>query len=153
MLEAIPRHWFSWDFTLVDEGRPLAEIDTSKWLENGSLTIDGKLYPLYREGPFWGAFVLEHNGNVLACAEKPSAMTRRVVIDHDGDRYVLKPSGLFSSGFLLFEGDQEIGLLSPRGILSRRADIVLPDRMPLPVKAFIVWLAVLSWRREANSGA
>lgn len=53
----------------------------------------------------------------------------------------------------MFEGETEIGRVSPQGILSRRAEVDLPDAWPLPLKIFIVWLAVLLWKRDSDSSA
>ena len=41
MLHIAPTHWYSWDVTVTDESRPVAEIATSQWREKGALRIDG----------------------------------------------------------------------------------------------------------------
>lgn len=76
MLKAIPKNWFSWDFTVIEDSTPVAEIAVSWWREKGELTVRGSAYRVYREGPMWGAFVLESGGAILARAEKPSALRR-----------------------------------------------------------------------------
>lgn len=152
MLTAIPRHWLSWDFTLVNEGKALAEIDTSSWREKGTLTVSNTVYRVYREGLFSGAFVLENNGTVLARAEKASALSRRLIIDVDGARFELRPRAMFSRGFQLLEGNEVVGTLSPGGFLGRRMKVELSESLPLPIRAFMVWLAVLLWRRDVSAG-
>ena len=32
-------------------------------------------------------------------------------------------------------------------------DVSLPEEMPRPVQLFVVWLAILQWRRESSAGA
>jgi hypothetical protein len=153
MLTAIPRHWFSWDFTLFEKDRSLAEIDMSAWREKGELTVTNTTYRVYREGLFSGAFILEGNGAVVARAEKPSAMTRRVVLNFGSTQFELKPrSTLFFRTFHLLSGKRIVGTLSPRGFLSRRMDIELSDDIPLPIKVFVVWLTVLLWKRDSDGG-
>ena len=36
---------------------------------------------------------------------------------------------------------------------SRRATAMLPDTLPLPVRLFVLWLAVLVWKRDADAAA
>ena len=78
MLQVVPTHWYSWDVTVTDESRPVADITLSWWREKGALTIDDSNVPLSAEAPISGDFVLEHAGGVLARAEKPSVFRRRV---------------------------------------------------------------------------
>ena len=84
MLQVVPKHWYSWDVTVTDESRNVADIAMSRWGEKGALTIDDTTYRMYREAPMSGAFVLEHAGGVLARAEKPSFFRREFVIHHAG---------------------------------------------------------------------
>ena len=59
MLQIAPTHWYSWDFKVADESRPVADIAMSWWREKGKLAIDDVTYRVYREAPMSGAFVLE----------------------------------------------------------------------------------------------
>ena len=38
MLQVVPTHWYSWNMTVTDESRPVADIATSWWREKGRLT-------------------------------------------------------------------------------------------------------------------
>jgi hypothetical protein len=152
MLTAIPRHWFSWDFTLLEKDESLAKIDVSSWREKGTLTVANTTYRVYREGLFSGAFILESNGAVLARAEKPSALTRRVVVYFGNAQFELKPRSALSRTFQLLAGGTVVGSLSPSGFLSRRMDIELSRELPLPIRAFVVWLTVVLWKRDSEGG-
>ena len=44
MLHIVPTHWYSWNVTVTDASRPVADIATSWWPEKGALTIDGATY-------------------------------------------------------------------------------------------------------------
>ena len=151
MLEILPTHWYSWDVTVTDESRPVADIALSWWREKGALTIGGATYRLYREAPLSGAFVLEHAGSVLAQAEKPSIFRREFVIRHAGREYTLRRASMFRRGFVLLHGSQQVGSIAPKSAFTRKAAADLPHDLPLPVRMFIVWLTVISWRREQNS--
>jgi hypothetical protein len=151
MLHVVPTHWYSWDVTVTDESRPVADIATSWWREKGALTIDGAIYRLYREAPMSGDFVLEHAGSVLARAEKPSIFRREFVLRHAGREYTLRPRSMFRRAFVLLDGLRQVGSIAPKSAFTRRAAADLPHDLPLPVRMFIVWLTVISWRREQNS--
>jgi hypothetical protein len=151
MLQVAPTHWYSWDVTVRDESRHVADLTTSWWREKGALTIDGVTYRMSREAPMFGAFVLEHAGNVLAQAEKPSVFFREFVIRHAGREYTLRPESMFRRAFVLLDGSRQVGSIAPKGAFTRKAAADLPHDLPLPVRMFIVWLTMISWRREQNS--
>jgi len=151
MLQVVPTHWYSWDFRVTDESRRVAEIAMSWWREKGTLTVDGATYPVYREGAMSGAFVLEQHGGVLARAEKPSFFRRDLVIRHDGREFTLRPKSAFRRGFALVEGSRDVGSLELQNAFTRNAVADLPHDLPLPVRAFIVWLMLISWKRAQHS--
>ena len=153
MLKAIPKSWLSWDFRFEEDSSVVAEIDVSHWREKAELTVVGSTYKLFREGWMSGAFVLEADGAILARAEKPSALYRRFVVEHEGRRSTLEAAAAFRRKFVLSEGGAKIGSVSPDGLFTRRATADLPDDLPLPVKVFVVWLVLILWRRAANSAS
>ena len=153
MLNIVPRHWYSWDVTVTDGSRPVADIVLSWWREKGELTIDGTLYRVSREAPLSGAFVLEHAGSISARAEKPSVFRREFVIRHADREYTLRRRSVFGRTFVLLDGSGEVGSIAPTSPFTRQAAADLPQDLPLPVRMFIVWLTVISWRRERNSGS
>lgn len=153
MLEAIPKGWFSWDFTIRQEDRIVADIDISVWREKALLVVEGKPYKVYREGLVSGAFILESDGSVLAKAWKPSAFRRSFNIEYGDEQFTFSAKSPLGRGFVLLDASGEIGSLSPGGILTRRANVDLPERLPLPVRIFMIWLALILWRRNAESSS
>jgi hypothetical protein len=153
MLTAAPKQWFSWDFTVTEGSQPVANIDISWWRERGLLTVQGADYRVYRERMMSGDFILESAGSVVARAHKPSAFHRLFTINHEGRRYTLRAESVFRRTFLLLEGDRQIGSLSPEGIFTRRATVDLPAILPLAVRVFVIWLAVILWKRASDGSA
>jgi hypothetical protein len=153
MLQAVPTHWFSWDFTVTQGSEVVADIDISWWREKGVLTIGGKSYRVYREGLARGDFVLESPDMIVARARKPSAFRRAFIVQHGGRQYTLRANWPFRRDFRLLDGETEIGSISPEGFLTRRAAVVMPQDMPLPVQVFAVWLAIILWKRDASAAA
>ena len=154
MLTANPQSWFSWDFTLARNGKSLGDIDLSSWSwrEKGTLVIANVTYRVYREGFCSGAFVLEHNGTVVARALKPSSWSRRLVLEFGGAEFELKPLNSFTRSFQLLKDKKAVGTLSAANLLTRKINVDLPEHLPLQVRAFVVWLTVLLWRRDASAG-
>jgi hypothetical protein len=153
MLTATPRSWFSWDYAVSTPNDHLADIDISWWREKGTLTVDGQHYGVYRERPLSGKFILESHGAILASAEKPSSFRRRLLVEHAGRQYELKPRGMFSRTFELHSGPAVVGSLSAKGVFSRGMKVDLPATLPLPVRIFVVWLTVILWKRDAEAAA
>ena len=38
------------------------------------------------------------------------------------------------------------------GFLSRLMNVELPDDLPLPIRALVVWLTLLLWKRDSEAG-
>ena len=152
-LIASPKRWSSWDFIVTAGSSPVAQIESAWWAEKGVLTIEGVPYRVYREGMMSGDFIIESAGSVLARAEKPSAMRRAFTIRHDGRSYTLRAKATFGRTFLLLAGDREVGSLSPQGLFTRRAAVNLPEELPLPLRMFVLWLAIVLWKRDAGAAA
>ena len=151
MLQIAPMSWWSCDFKVSDESRPVADIAISSWRDKGELTSGGATCWVYREVPLFGDFVLEGPGGVLARAEKPSVFRREFMIRHAGREYTLRPRSLFRSAFVLLDGSREVGSLVPKSAFTRKAAVDLPPNLPVPFRMFIVWLTVISWRWAAVS--
>ena len=153
MLNAIPKGWFSKNYRVMDGALQVAEIDMSWWREEGRLVVEGASYKAYREKLMSGAFLLETgNGLALARAEKPGALRRRFHIEYGDRKYVFQAKSVWGREFTLFDGQNEIGSVAPEGLLTRRAAVNLPDGLAPPVKVFILWLALILWERESDSG-
>ena len=145
MLQLVPSHWFSWDFTVRQGSEILANIDVSGWSEKGVLTIQGTRFLVYREGLFCGDFVLESGDTIVARARKPSAFLNSFIVEHAGKQYTLRQH---SGPFQLLDGDREVGSITPEGFFTYRASVGMPQDMPLPVQVFIAWLVIILWKRD-----
>lgn len=153
MMEIIPKGWFSWNFEVIQDDEYIADIDVSSWREKGQLRVLDQVGEVYRDGLVRGDFVFELNGAVLVRACKPSTWRRTLNIEHQGQTYSLEAKSMFSRGFVLLNQGQQVGSLTQKGWFSRSATIDLPQELPLSVRVFIVWLAVILWRRDAQAAS
>jgi len=144
--QIIPKSWLSWDFKVSDESSPVANIALNRWRDKGELTVGGATYRVYREER---AFVLEGADGVLARAEKASVFRHKLVIRHAAREYTLRHRSIFRPAFVLLDGSREVGSIVPEGIFTRKAAVDLPPDLVLPLRLFIVWLTIMSWRQDA----
>ncbi len=149
MLHIVPLHWYKWDFKVFDGDRPIAVIDRSWRNESGTLILEDATYEIYRTGAFFGTFVLETAGTLVAEAEKPSTFKRQFVITFSDRRFVLKRISVLGRGYDLIEDGRTIGSIVARSVFSRKARANLPEELPLSVRVFVVFLVLLLWRRDA----
>ena len=99
-----------------------------------------------------GDFVIARDGLVLATATKPSAFRSSFTISWNGREYTLRKESIFSRGFALLDGEQQIGSVAPNSWWTRDAAVDLPNTWPLPIRVFVIWLALIIWKRDANAG-
>ena len=154
MLDIEPRRWFSWDFTVARGDRRVAELDISWWRERGALAIDGATYAITREGLLSGDFRMSApDGQTMATASKPSMLHRRFDIVHAGHTITLRARSAWARTMDVLLDGRDVGAITPAGAWTRRATADLPETLSLPVQVFVVWLAVLLWKREQDAAA
>jgi hypothetical protein len=152
MLAIEKQHWYSWDFTVSQAGRRIAEVGLS-WRERGRLTVNGLAYTVRRQSAF-GEFHLESpGGGAVAVAAKPSFFRRVFVVTAGAHTWTVKRQSPWSRRIQVLEGDREVGHVTRGNWWSYRASATLPDTMPVAVQVFCVWLAALIWKRETDAHA
>ncbi len=149
-LVAVRKNLLSWSYTVMDGLTAVAEINLSWWSNKSALAIEGREYPLHREGVVGGDFILEGDDAVMARAAKLSPFSRSFEVILRDRSYVLKRMNLFSRKYLIMFGDREVGSIAPEGIPSLRLKAVFPEELSLPVKVFMFWLVALQRKRAAK---
>ena len=150
-IEARPKHLFSWGFELRTSDGFLTTMDVS-WLQGrGAFPWGGVDYALGRESWPMGDFLLQSQGNAVARAAKVSPFLRSFRVQLDTRDLVFKAASPFTRRFILIENADVIGQIAPNHPFTRSSVIELPDNLDVPVQVFLFWLAVLMWRRAANS--
>ena len=153
MLKVVPKGWLAWEFAVSDAvGMPWGEICLSFWRERGSVSVGGQQYRVSRQG-FVGPFVLEGPGGALAQAVKVSALKQEFTLSAEGREYVLRKLSWWRREFGLFARDTQLGSVAPEVWFARRAVANLPEDLPGSLRAFVVWLTLLMWKRESDAGA
>ena len=144
-MKIIPKAW-SYAFSVTDGTECVAQaVDLSFWRDRGELRIQGYIYKARRNR---SSYVLESAAGVLARAERPRRWLRELGIEHSGHRYTLRAASPFRRQLLLLEGSTQVGSISPEGLFTRKAEVELPQALPLFLKVFIIWLAMTVWKHD-----
>jgi len=152
-LKLVPQNPFSWSFEVTQNNASIAQVlHTFGLKEKATLNIQGTTCQAYREHLMGGDYILEEQGQSLARARKQSAFSSAFQVESPGHSYTLRKESLFGRTFVLMEDDRQVGLFKPEGVFTRKADVSLPDEMPLQVQVFVLWLVLVLWKRESDSG-
>jgi hypothetical protein len=153
MLTLMPKSWFSWNFRLEEPvGNAVAEVRLSSWRDRGSVVVGGVTYTIRRDG-LLGPFVMEApDGSMVGTAVKPSMFRAQFFVGEREPTYLLKREGFFRRRYGLFRDDRRIGSIVP-GLWLRRADVELAEEVPETIRAFLIWLACLLWKRAVAAAA
>lgn len=154
MLLICPKSWWRSSFEIAEPSTGIRfQLTMRSFKEGSSFVLDGDRYRLRRERWWGGAFVLECEGQELLRARKPSAFKRSLELNHGGERYRIAPRSMWSRKYELRQGDRVLGRIGQTSWWSRRAEADLPEDLPLVVRAFMVSLVLLMWRREKGAAA
>ena len=131
---------------VVEDGDDSLELKVSPWRESAEFDFGGEEYELRRES-FSGAFVLELDGEVLARAEKRMLQG---AFDVDIGDYAcsLRKTSFLGSRFGLFEEEEQVGSIGRTGFFRSDVTADLDFIRPMPARVFVLWLALLLWKRE-----
>jgi hypothetical protein len=148
VLDLVPVRWLSTDMNVFNDGALLAELQFSRWRENGSIVSAGRRYAIHKDGMFSNRFLLEIDGRSCCQAQMKASWTRTVSMDYEGVLYVLKWTALSRRVQVLRDG-LEVGAVHRRGFWGRQARVEFIDEIPLVAKVFLLWLVCLGWNRDA----
>jgi len=153
MIQARPKHLFSWGFDLLLDDGSTVSFDMAWLREGGRFTWAGAEYEMAREGPWSGDFLLTAEGQVLARATKASIIGRSFVVRLDHREFALRAASWLSKRFELIEGDRAVGGVTPDHFFTRSCTAEFPEDLSVPVQVFLFWLVILMWRRQNNAAA
>ncbi|MEA2342754.1 MAG: hypothetical protein QOF63_923, partial [Thermoanaerobaculia bacterium] len=106
-------------------------------------------YSFYRDQIIGGDYVLEHKGQILSRASKPSWWRSNLDVELFKRSVKLRRPSIFKRQFGVFENGRQVGTIHP-GWLTGRAKIDLPPDWTVLDRAFLFWLCSLMWRRQPD---
>ncbi|MEO8002160.1 MAG: hypothetical protein ABI644_09805 [Arenimonas sp.] len=143
MLELIRKSSLSNDFIAKEHGVTVAELDRATWSQNATVEIQGKTYNFKKSGVLHSVYTLLDGRLEVTQVEQPSAWQSKLVFRLDGKEYALDTKNWFSSALNVEQDGNLIGDIHSAGMLSSTIVVDLPDLIPLHVRVFVGWIALL----------
>lgn len=149
-LELVSPRVVSGDFEVRRAFREPVQVEYWRVRERASFDMGGRGYLCRRTGLLGWDFRLLEDGGELAAARRNLTL-RRFVIQHGTDELELRSGSAGWTPFILFRDGRPIGRLDRRSPRGRSALAELPADLPEPLRIFVIYLAVVAWRRIAGS--
>lgn len=121
--------------------------------ESAEGEVDKRAVRFYRDGMFRGPYLLDVDGRTIATALKPSAFRFRLEISFGDVVCELRKKGIFRSRFELVLDGRVIGEVRRESMWRRSVRVDLPDSWPEVLQAFVLWLGLIMWKREAAASS
>ncbi|MBM2812819.1 MAG: hypothetical protein HW416_3578, partial [Chloroflexi bacterium] len=129
-------------------GGLVARINMS-WIRNrAEIELGRTTHYAYAETIIADSFVLESDGLMVARAEPNMS---GITIRYGNLNYALEGLGFLGMGFhdQLRDERRRLGFVKRAGFFTRRAIAELPIEAPVPLRLFIIWLALFKNLRKA----
>jgi hypothetical protein len=143
------RMLFSWNFQFREDGKVVGEMDRSLWRESAEVELNDGRYSFYRDQVIGGDYVIDHKGQILARATKPSWWRSALDVELFKRSVKLRRPSIFVRRLAVFEGGRRVGTIYP-GWITGRVKIDLPPDWTVLDRAFLFWLCSLMWRRQPD---
>ena len=143
MLELIRKTALSHDFIARENGLVVAEIDRATWSQNATVEIQGIAYQFKKTGVMNNVYTLSVGNLEIIEVEQASAWQSKLVFRLDEKEYVLDTKSWFSSDLKMEQDGKIIGDIHSASMLSSTLVVDLPETLPLAVRIFTGWIALL----------
>lgn len=152
MLEVRKVHCLSNRHVVSHNGNDVAEPVRSRWRSRGEFTFQGRTFQVRKQGLFRSTYALTENDSRLVQATRPSSWRSRLVFSSDGRDFEIRNQSLFSSALVVSAGGTPVGSIRAKGFLTTRLLVDLPDSLPMHLRIFMAWIALVV-REEAAAAA
>jgi hypothetical protein len=153
MLTCLPQAICSWNYRILDTASAeFALINLTTLTKPGSIVTDNLEYVVRKQSWFVSHWTLEHNGQILAEADKPGAFSRTIEIQADSLFLSVVPKMWMGRAVDLKIADRVVGTIEPMHGMTRRATIQCTSAVPELIQLFSFWMTAEMWRRAADNG-
>ena len=124
------------------DGKPVAVLNHAKL----GFSLEGQPYTVRRSGFFGPLYELQQDG-LTQLSAKQSALTLSFTVSLGDRAWTLKPLDISEKRFGLFDGETQVGGISPDSRIHYTHDITidLPEALPLAGQVFLMWLLLWKW--------
>lgn len=158
VLLLVPRAFCSQDYRAKGLPEGPVEVRFNALTEQGEIRVGEHTFRVRKHGPASGHWTLEHEGTVLAEAEKPSALRSRFRIrtiegtGFKGD-LTLSPKRLLGGTWTLSYQSRLLGEIRPVHPFTRRMRLECEPSVGLLIRLFAFWVVGMMRRRSAAAAA
>ncbi len=153
-IEFAPKSLFAArSYTLKRGGVEIGRIDCGGIRQPASIVIGDATFRPARDGVLRTTYHLDGNGSRLASAAPAGAASRRFTVEAGARAYTLAVTSWSGRRFTLSENGAAVGTIARTGFFTTKCKADLPDDLPLEVQAFLIWLVIIIWRRQAATNA
>lgn len=153
MLELRKKNLFSNEYVAEENGIVVAELSRSRWREQGEITVQGRSLKLKKQGVLRDTFAVFDGDTAIVEVAQPSVWRSRLVFQFAGRGFEICDKAWYSSTLLVKSGGSVVGSIRSRSLFAAGALVDLPDSIPLGLRVFIGWLAMIRWDEAAAAGA
>jgi hypothetical protein len=138
-------------YTLRRDGVEIGRIDFGGIRAPTAIVVGGATFHPARDGVLHTTFHLDGNGTRLATATPAGAAHRRFTVQAGARTFALAVTSWSGRSFTLTENGAAVGTIGRSGFFTAKCNADLPDDLPLEVRAFLIWLVLITWRRQATT--
>jgi hypothetical protein len=153
MIMCLPKSMCSRNYRVRGLPEGEAEVLFDSMTEQGEIILGGQTLRVCKHGIASGRWTLEADGEALAEAVKPSAMSRLMEIRTLGSTLTLQPRSMLSNVFEVHHDGHHCGTVRTMHSFTRRAVIECDDSLDSLTQLFAFWMVALMWRRNENAAA
>ncbi len=146
MLKAIKNKRFSPEFSIYDDGILLTKFDSKLFHKTHKVELShkNKTYSIHNaQHDFLKEFYIESNGDKIATATRPDLFQEVVHIQIDDSKYILKRKSQFSTNYVIFKDDKQVGTIKANMFSQRSFSIELPDKFTFPHQLFVFFVFLI----------
>ena len=112
--------------------------------------LGGTEYAVNKQGWLASQWLLEHEGEALAVAKKPSVLYRSYDVEMGPLEFTVRARSPITRRFDIVTGDIQVGTIAPMHPFTYKATIECDEPLPELAQLFAFWLAAVTWQRAAK---
>jgi heat shock protein HtpX len=136
------------EFTISEGETLLTELEITPSQYRGAWTLGLERWEVFADPGWLGLkreYYLEANGEIKGRAHKSGFLSATHVVRFQGQTYTLEKESVFLRQFTLREEGRSLGAIYPELPIKISAVAELPAAMPVPLRIFLICLALLWW--------
>jgi hypothetical protein len=153
MLFVSPKGLLGSRFELSSDGvRTIGLIELLLAKTYSRITIGTQVYRASFHGTLEKRYVLKTISEEVYAAAAAPLLAGRFDLHFKDRLYSLRAdSGIRNPSYILLDGEKHIGSIRTEGFFRRRFLLDCPDKLPLAIQAFLVWMVIMALKHASTA--